>query len=66
MTDLRHYPFKIVELSSTVDEERVAEVFVRINSEGVTLNQADFGRYSAIVAQSPQDVLASVSPPKAT
>src|SRR5438477_13122236 len=35
-------------------------------SQLLTLNQADFGRYSAIVAQSPQDVLASVSPPKAT
>ena len=40
--DLRDYPFKVVELASTVDEEQVAEVFVRINSEGVTLNQADF------------------------
>jgi hypothetical protein len=40
--DLRNYPFKVVELSSAVDEEQVAEVFVRINSEGVTLNQADF------------------------
>ena len=40
--DLTHYPFKAVELGSTVDEEQVAEVFVRINSEGVTLNQADF------------------------
>ena len=40
--DLRDYPFKAVELASTVEEEQVAEVFVRINSEGVTLNQADF------------------------
>ena len=40
--DLTVYPFKAVELGSTVDEEQVAEVFVRINSEGVTLNQADF------------------------
>jgi hypothetical protein len=39
--DLRDYPFKAVELSSAVEEEQVAEVFVRINSEGVTLNQAD-------------------------
>jgi len=31
-----------LELSSTVDEENVAEVFVRINSKGTTLNQADF------------------------
>jgi uncharacterized protein DUF262 len=36
------YPFKIVELSDRVDEEQVAEIFVRINSNGVTLNQADF------------------------
>ena len=40
--DLQNYPFTALELSSTVDEEQVAEVFVRINSEGVTLNQADF------------------------
>lgn len=40
--DLRDYPFKAVELGVDVDEEQVAEVFVRINSEGVTLNQADF------------------------
>lgn len=40
--DLRNYPFKVVELSADVDEERVAEVFVRINSEGVKLNRADF------------------------
>ena len=40
--DIRDYPFKAVELNSSVDEELVAEVFVRINSAGVTLNQADF------------------------
>jgi hypothetical protein len=40
--DLQHFPFKAVELDMTVDEERVAQVFVRINSQGVTLNQADF------------------------
>jgi len=40
--DLRDYPFKAVELATSVEEEQVAEVFVRINSEGVTLNQADF------------------------
>jgi hypothetical protein len=40
--DLRDYPFKAVELASTVEEEPVAKVFVRINSEGVTLSQADF------------------------
>lgn len=40
--DLVAYQFSVVELDATADEEQVAEVFVRINSEGVTLNQADF------------------------
>ncbi|RIK10757.1 MAG: hypothetical protein DCC49_02205 [Acidobacteria bacterium] len=40
--DMRNYPFKIVELGSDIDEEQVAEIFVRINSEGVRLDQADF------------------------
>lgn len=40
--DLQNYPFAALELSTTVDEEHVAEVFVRINSKGVILNQADF------------------------
>lgn len=40
--DLRNYPFTALELSPTVSEESVAEVFVRINSKGVTLKQADF------------------------
>ena len=31
-----------MELSSTVNEEQVSDVFVRINSKGVELNQADF------------------------
>lgn len=40
--DLQNYPFTALELSSTVDEEQVADVFVRINSTGTRLNQADF------------------------
>lgn len=40
--DLSNYPFKAVELDATIGEEEVAEVFVRINSKGVSLNQADF------------------------
>lgn len=39
---LQSYPFTTLELSSTVDEEQVAEVFVRINSKGEELKQADF------------------------
>jgi len=40
--DLQSYPFTALELSASVDEEQVADVFVRINSKGVPLNQADF------------------------
>ncbi len=42
LKDLQNYPFKAIELDPTIDEEQVADVFVRINSEGVQLNQADF------------------------
>ncbi len=40
--DLQKYPFTALEISPTVSEEQVADIFVRINSEGVKLNQADF------------------------
>ncbi len=40
--DLDKYPFTALEIASMVDEEQVADIFVRINSEGVRLNQADF------------------------
>jgi len=40
--DLQSYPFTALELSPNVNEEEVAEVFVRINSRGTPLNQADF------------------------
>jgi len=40
--NLKDYPFTAVEISSTVDEEQVSEIFVRINSQGKQLNQADF------------------------
>ena len=40
--DLRNYPFKVMELASSVDEDQIADVFVRINSAGVNLGQADF------------------------
>ncbi len=40
--DLQKYPFTVLEIAPTVDEEQVADIFVRINSEGVRLNQADF------------------------
>lgn len=40
--DLQRYPFTALEIAASVDEEEVADIFVRINSEGVKLNQADF------------------------
>lgn len=40
--DLANFRFQVVELNAGADEEQVAEIFVRINSEGVKLNQADF------------------------
>ncbi len=39
---LQNYPFTSLVLSSSLDEEQVAEVFVRINSKGTQLNQANF------------------------
>ena len=36
------FPFTVLQLSASMDEEQVAEVFVRINSKGKTLNQSDF------------------------
>lgn len=39
---LLDYPLTALEISSSVDEDRVAEIFVRINSKGTPLNQADF------------------------
>lgn len=42
LTNLQSYPFSALELSSEIDEEQVADVFVRINSQGKKLNQADF------------------------
>jgi len=42
LQNLREYPFTALQLSQAVSEEEVAEVFVRINSRGTPLNQADF------------------------
>ena len=40
--DLGKFRFQVIELNASADEEQVAEIFVRTNSEGVKLNQADF------------------------
>lgn len=39
---LESYPFTALEIAASVDEEQVADIFVRINSEGTPLNQSDF------------------------
>lgn len=40
--NLLGFPFTSLTLSADIDEEQVSDVFVRINSEGKSLNQADF------------------------
>lgn len=42
LLNLPKYTFVSLTLSSSVDEETIAEVFVRINGKGKALNQADF------------------------
>ena len=42
LSNLLNYPFVALEVSSSVDEEQAADIFVRINSKGTALNQADF------------------------
>lgn len=42
LAGITNFTFTVVELQPTVDRERVADIFVRINSEGVNLTQADF------------------------
>lgn len=42
LIELKSYPFTALEIAANVDEEQVSDIFVRINSEGVKLNQADF------------------------
>ena len=42
LAKLTNFPFIALELSQQCTEEQVADVFVRINSEGKKLNQSDF------------------------
>ena len=42
LQQLSSFPFTALQLDPDISEEAVAEVFVRINSQGKTLNQADF------------------------
>ncbi|HXU32657.1 MAG TPA: DUF262 domain-containing protein [Thermoanaerobaculia bacterium] len=42
VSQLANFPFTALALEGELDEEQVADVFVRINSKGTPLNQADF------------------------
>lgn len=42
LSSLETFPFVGLELSENLSEEKAADIFVRTNSEGVTLKQADF------------------------
>jgi len=42
LVNLRNTPLGILEIAQDTDEEQVAEIFVRINSKGQNLKQADF------------------------
>jgi len=40
--DVPNYSFTVLELSASLNDEMVSEIFVRINSQGKSLKQADF------------------------
>jgi hypothetical protein len=42
LDNIENYPFTALEISSNANEEQVADIFVRVNSKGTPLNQADF------------------------
>lgn len=42
LDNVQNYPFTALEVSGSTTEEQVAEIFVRVNSKGTPLNQADF------------------------
>lgn len=42
LEDIKHYQFSVVQLSHNLTIEEVSEIFVRINSQGRSLNQSNF------------------------
>lgn len=42
LDNLRNYGFNVVEIQDEADKKQVADIFVRINSEGVSLKSSDF------------------------
>ncbi|MFH1914885.1 MAG: DUF262 domain-containing protein [Pseudomonadota bacterium] len=42
LLELKNYPFSALKIGLQTDEEQVADIFVRVNSKGQNLKQADF------------------------
>jgi len=42
LDNLSAYPFTVLEISGSATEEQMSNIFVRVNSSGTPLNQADF------------------------
>jgi hypothetical protein len=42
LDNIQEYPFTVLEISGNATEEQMADIFVRVNSKGTPLNQADF------------------------
>ena len=42
LSGLENYPFSALEITAETDEEQVADIFVRVNSQGQKLKQSDF------------------------
>lgn len=42
LDNIEAFPFSVLEITGNASEEQVAEIFVRVNSKGTPLNQADF------------------------
>ena len=54
LLEIKHKQIGVIELDATLDIETVTEIFIRINSEGVVLSQADFAM-SKIAAYDTED-----------
>ncbi|MDN4075137.1 GmrSD restriction endonuclease domain-containing protein [Fictibacillus terranigra] len=57
LIEIRHSNLGIIELSHELDIETVTEIFIRINSQGVVLSQADFAMSKIAVSEKYNGVL---------
>lgn len=57
LLNIRHSNLGIIELSHELDIETVTEIFIRINSQGVVLSQADFAMSKIAVNENYNGVL---------